>query len=204
MRNLSLLVAICGSLLVNSVMAAEPTSSTKVIYRYKNNQGVTVMDSSIPPEYVSKGYEIISRTGKVIKVVAPAPKAADAERVMRERQEQEARKQADIQLRRSYSNVADIDSAKQRNLQSLRGNIAILQANLSGVKTKLQAAQTQAAAIERSGRTLTDDVLKNIANLEQEEKDIVVQIKQREIEYESVSSKFDQDRARFIEITKAP
>ena len=162
------------------------------------------MDSSIPPEYVSKGYEIISRTGKVIKVVAPAPKAADAERVMRERQEQEARKQADIQLRRSYSNVADIDSAKQRNLQSLRGNIAILQANLSGVKTKLQAAQTQAAAIERSGRTLTDDVLKNIASLEQEEKDIVVQIKQREIEYESVSSKFDQDRARFIEITKAP
>lgn len=202
MRNLLLLISICSSLFVGIVAAAQ--SPAKVIYRYKNSQGVTVMDSSIPPEYVNKGYEVISHSGKVLRVVPPAPKAADAERVKRERQEQEARKQADIQLRRSYSNVADIESAKQRNLQSLRGNIGILQANLSGVRSKLQNAQAQAAAIERSGRPLTDDTLKNIADLEQEEKDILAQINQREIEYQSVSDRFDQERARFIEITKTP
>lgn len=202
MRNLILLISICSALLVSVVAAAQ--SPAKVIYRYKNNQGVTVMDSSIPPEYVSNGYEVVSHSGKVLKVVPPAPKAADAERVKLEQQEQEARKQADIQLRRSYSNVADIESAKQRNLQSLRGNMGILQANLSGVRSKLQNAKTQAAAIERSGRPLTDDILKNITDLEQEEKDLLAQINQRELEYQSVSDRFDQERARFQEITKTP
>lgn len=202
-RNLGLLIGICGALFISTALAAGPATKTKVIYRYKNNQGVTVMDSSIPPQYVSKGYEVVSQSGKVLKVVPPSPKAEDAERLKRERQEHAARQEADIQLRRSYSNVADIDSAKQRNLQSLRGNIGILQANLSGVRSKLQAAQAQAAAVERSGRVLHDDALKNIASLEQEEKDILTQIRQRETEYQSVSDRFDEDRARFVEITKA-
>lgn len=204
MRNLILLAVICGSLLVNSVMAAGVTSGTKVFYRYKNNQGVTVMDSSIPPEYVNKGYEVVSRSGKVLKVVAPAPKAADLERVKRERAEREAREQADIQLRRTYSNVADIESAKKRNLENLQGNIDIMRANLNSTTNKLQAAQAQAAAVERSGRSLGDDLLKSIAGFEQEQKDIAAQIKQREEEYQSMSDRFERERERFIEITGTP
>jgi hypothetical protein len=98
--------------------------------------------------------------------------------------------------------VADIDAAKSRNLESLRGNISILQANLTSARTRLQSNQSQAAAIERGGRQLSEDMLKNINNLVQEEKDIQQQIQQREAEYKEVEKKFDEDRKRFIEITK--
>lgn len=183
------------------VVAADQ-SSGKVVYRYKNKDGITVLDSSIPPQYVNNGYEILSLSGKVLKVVAPVVQGEEGARLQREKAEREERERADIQLRRSYSNVADIDAAKTRNLESLRGNISILQANLASAKTRLQGYQSQAAAIERSGRQLPDDLQKNINNLVQEEKDIQLQIQQREAEYTEVAKKFDEDRERFIEISK--
>lgn len=202
MRNLLLVLITCSSLLLSGLAVAQNTSASKVIYRYKNKEGVTVLDSKIPPEYVNNGYELISLSGKVLKTVEPAVQGAEGQRLYRERMEREAREREDVQLRRSYSNVADIDAAKTRNLESLRGNISILQANLTSARTRLQSYQSQAAAIERAGRQLPEDLLKNISNLVQEEKDIQIQIQQREEEYKSVEQKFDEDRKRFVEITQ--
>lgn len=203
MRNLLLIVISCCSLLLGDIALAQQTK-TAVIYRYKNKEGVTVLDSKIPPEYVNNGYEIVSRTGKVLKVIPPVAQGPDAERLRREKLQREEQAKEDLQLRRSYSNVADIDAAKTRNLESLRGNISILQANLVSVRKRLQTYQAQAAAVERSGRPLTDELLKNINNLVQEEKDIQAQIKQREQEHKEVAEKFDRDKKRFIEISEQP
>lgn len=200
MRKLLVFVAI--GLIFAQGVAAQANKPGKVIYRYKNSQGVTVMDSKIPAEFVNKGYEIVSISGKVIEVVPPAPAADLAAKVQQEKEAREQRERDDIQLRRSYSNVADIDAAKQRNLESLRGNINILEANLASANKRLQDYQSQAAAIERSGRQLPDELLKSINKLTQEEKDIQLQIQQREQEYNDASQKFEDDRKRFIEITQ--
>ena len=201
MRKLFSIAITCCSLLLGDLAMAQQKHST-VIYRYKNSDGVTVMDSKIPPEYVNNGYEIVSRSGKVIKTVAPVAQGAEAEQLLLEKQKREEQAREDIQLRRSYSNVADIDAAKTRNLESLRGNINILESNLVSARKRLQDYQAQAAAVERSGRSLGDDLLKNINNLVKEEKDIQAQIKQREQEYSEVEKKFDRDRERFIEISE--
>ncbi|HSC67147.1 MAG TPA: hypothetical protein VLC79_05630 [Cellvibrio sp.] len=202
MRSLLLILITCSSLLLSGWVAAQNQPKSKVIYRYKNKDGVTVMDSTIPPQYVNNGYEIMSLGGKVLKVVAPVTQGAEGDRLHQEKLAREEREREDIQLRRSYSNVADIDAAKSRNLESLRGNISILQANLASARTRLQTSQSQAAAIERGGRQLSEDLVKNINNLVQEEKDIQMQIQQRETELKAVEKKFDDDRKRFIEITK--
>ncbi len=204
MRNLFYLAITCGFLLLGDIALAQENTKGKVIYRYKNKEGVTVLDSKIPAEYVNSGYEIVSRTGKVIKVIAPVVQGAEGERLRLEKLQRVEQAREDLQLRRSYSNVADIDSAKARNLESLRGNISILQTNLTSARKRLQDYQTQAATIERSGRQLPDELLKNINNLVQEEKDIQMQIQQREQEHKEVEEKFDRDRARFIEINKQP
>lgn len=201
MRNVILLVLICSLGAMSTAWAADKMPG-KVIYRYKNNQGVTVMDATIPPEYVPKGYEVLTRSGKVIKVVAPSLEGEEAEQARAERLLREEQTRIDVQLRRSYSNVKDIDAAKARNLESLRGNIKILEANKSTAEGRLQTSLARAAELERSGRKVPEDVLKNIGSLEQEIKNIQLQIKQREVEYQSVSDRFDQDRKRFMEITK--
>lgn len=180
-----------------------PDGWGKVVYRYKNAQDVTVMDSTIPPEYVSKGYEILSLGGKVLKVVPPALVGEAAEKARQDRILAEERGKSDVLLRRSYSNVSDIDAAKERNLQSLQGNIGILEANLVNVRSRLQTSQQRAATLERGGRTVSEDLLKSIRELEQEEKDTQSQIKQRQIELQAVADKFDADRKRFLELLAA-
>ncbi len=202
MRNLLCITITCCSLLLGSIALAATEANSKVIYRYKNKEGVTVLDSKIPPEYVNDGYEIVSRSGKILKVIPPAPKGPEADRLRKEKLQREEQAREDLQLRRAYSNVADIDAAKARNLESLRGNISILQANLVSARKRLQDYQAQAAAVERGGRQLSDELLKNINNLMQEEKDIQAQIKQREQEHKEVAEKFDRDKNRFIEISK--
>lgn len=195
---------ICLALLLPSVellAQARGNSDGRVIYRYKNDQGVVVMDSKIPPEYVAKGYEVVTLSGTVLRVVEASLEGEEAEAAERARLARQELARSDVQLRRSYSSVLDIDSAKERNLQSLRSNIGILEANQHNNQGRMRQARETAAAAERLGREVPAEILKAIADLELEERDLAAQISQREVEYEQVSAKFDADRARFIEIT---
>ncbi|MGB3610232.1 MAG: hypothetical protein WA987_07615 [Cellvibrio sp.] len=174
----------------------------RVYYRYINEEGVKVINATIPPEYVPKGYEVVSLSGEVIRVVEPSPTGEEAKRAAEERKLQQQQEKADKLLRRRYSSVADIEAAKTRNLQELQGNISILTSNLSNVRAQIESQQERAASIERSGRTVGDDLLHNLANLQAEERDIQMQIKHREREYQAASDKFDQDIKRFKEISR--
>ena len=174
----------------------------KVFYRYTTSEGRKVVAQTIPPQYVRNGYEMLSLSGEVLKVVPAAPPEADAERISKERKAAREQSKIDLELRRTYSSVQDIDSAKTRNLQELKNTINILQANLSSVQSQLKTQEVHAASIERSGKTLSADVLKNISTLRTEEKELNVQIKQRDTEYQAAAVKYEQDKLRFIEITK--
>jgi len=188
---------------VSSASLAQETDK-KVFYRYTTSEGRKVVSQTIPPQYVRNGYELLTIGGQVLKVVPPSPAEADADRIAKERKAAKEQARIDLELRQTYSSVKDIDSAKTRNLQELVNTINILQANLSNVKTQLKAQEEHAATIERNGKTVSDDVLKNITTLRNEEKDLNLQIKQRQTEYETAATKYDQDRARFIEITSQP
>ena len=182
---------------------AKVDEKKKIFYRYTNNEGHKVVAQSIPPQYVRNGYEMLTLSGEILKTVAPAPAEADAERIAKERKAAKEQARVDLELRQTYSSVHDIDSAKTRNLQELVNTINILQANLASTKSQLKVQEGHAASIERNGKTVADDVLKNITTLRSEEKDLNAQIKQREMEHQTAAAKYDRDRNRFIEITGA-
>ena len=56
-------------LAVGLVVWIDSSLAEKFLYRYVNEDGVTVIHYSIPPEYVHSGYEILNRDGSVFKVV---------------------------------------------------------------------------------------------------------------------------------------
>lgn len=190
------LVIILGTL-ANLAITSQAFAADRIYYRYTNDEGVQVLNYMIPPEYVPKGYEVVSLNGEVLKVVEPAPSEEEAEQVALERKARLEQERRDKLLRRRYSSVNDIEAAKTRGLQELRGNISILTSNLSNVRAQILAGQKQAAVIERGGRSVSETLLNNLSALQSEEQNIQAQIKQREQEYQSVSDKFDRDMQRF-------
>jgi hypothetical protein len=194
-----------GNLLILLLLVSAPTfannkTTTQVYYRYLNEQGIPVMDSSIPPKYVRNGYEVVSLGGEVLRVVPPAPSEEEIERLAHERQLKQEQDKADALIRRRYSNLNDIEAVRHRSLLELQNNIDILQGNLSSTRLQIEQAEAQAASIERRGQTVSEDILKLLTDLRAEERDIQVQIKQRQVEYQSLSDKFDQDKRRFQEL----
>lgn len=188
----------------STTMAEEKKDLGKVFYRYVNENGVKVVAQTMPPKYVPAGYEVVSLHGEVIKVVPPAPPASEVERVAKEKKAARDQAIADMQLRRSYSTPGEIEAAKKRNLEELKGNTTILEANLVSARSQLKDQEAHAAKLERAGQKVSDELLNNINTLRGEEKDILAQIKQRQVEYQAASDKYDQDKKRFIEIMATP
>ena len=190
---------ILGALVLGAALVADAAAEA-VYYRYVNDNGVKVINHSIPPEYAQKGYEVVSASGKVLKVVRPALSREEAERREQERLASEALAQWDSDLRRRYSTVGDIEAAKRRKLGQLNANMSLLRTNISGLREELETYQSRAADLERAGRKIPKSLLTNIGNLKSELEITRGQVVQREAEYNEVAAKYDRDIERFRQI----
>jgi len=135
-----------------------------------------------------------------LRVVPPALSQEEAEAERQLLAAKERRQKDDLQLRRSYSSVDDIDAAKERNLQTLKSNIALLENNLENTLKRLETAKGSAAAIERSGKDAPETLLKTISGFEQEERDILVLLEARNQEMLTIEEKFEADKIRLAEL----
>lgn len=159
------------------------------LYRYINDEGSKVLDSKIPPEYVQKGYEILSATGKLIKRVPPAPSAAEIA-------ETDTHKETLIRyeaLKRRYSSTQSLEAAKLRHMESLDTSISLLKGNITSLQNQLEAQMEKAANREREGAKVPKTLIEQIANSNNELDQANRLLRSREVEKEKEREKFDKD-----------
>ena len=113
----------CVLLLVSTFL---PSPSFADLYKYTNEDGITVLDSTIPARYVKGGYTIMNQEGRVIEVVPPAlseDEIRDRDRKLAEEQAREKketdRKVADQDLLRIYSTPDDVIRARDTKIASI-------------------------------------------------------------------------------------
>lgn len=169
-------------------------------YRYINDDGVMVMDSRVPPEYVKKGYEIVTVNGRVLEVVAPAPADDEKEERAAERRRAAELAEMDRYLLRRYSSVQDIDAASERRMASFEASTAILRGNASNLELQIENLQVRAANMERSGRAVPQNILDSLQDLQAELTKLHKQMKQRELDQAQEEAKFQRERERFMVI----
>ncbi len=190
--------------LVGLLSASLPGFSQGYLYRYINDDGVTVINYSIAPEFVRRGYEILNPDGTVFKVVPRtltkdelANRSGEAYLAQVEAEEAERLRKWDKSLLLRYSTLDDIEAARSRALRELRIRISILRGNVSALKLRVEANQLQAANIERSGGQVPVAVVGAITVLQGEITITERSIVEREREVDVVDQGFQRDIDRF-------
>lgn len=191
------LLGLAVTLLAGQTLAAGQTGGPVELYRYVNEKGITVIDRmGVPPQFIGKGYEVLNDQGRVIRVVPPAPTAAEIE----QRKADAARASSDTQLLRLYTSVDDVDRARDRKLSELDGLSSVAKGNLQSLKTQQANLQARAADQERAGRQVPDDLVAQLSNLRDEEQRLLQDIdRYQQLRQQSLAN-FASDRARLAQL----
>jgi len=180
------------------VALAPSVLADNILYRYEDDNGVKVLNHTIPPEFAQKGYEVLSIRGQVIEVVAPAPSESE---VAQENAERELREQYSI-LRRRYSTIDDIERAKTRRLDNINTNISILRGNIGSINIRIENAMSKAAEMERAGRKVSSRLLRELSDSKAELMVAESSLALRLNEYENVAKRFEKDALTFAQGSK--
>lgn len=170
------------------------------LYRYVNDKGVTVLDRSVPPQYVSRGYEVLDMDGRVKQVIPAAPSREERQAMRAAELEQQRQRSADETLLRLYSSVTDLDRAHGRQIQQIEGVIATAKAGLLTLQSQRDDVQSRAASQERAGREVDPQLLQRLQGIEAERQRLERQIARHHEEMESVNVAFASRRERLAQL----
>lgn len=183
-------IVLLGLLLPGLAQAAE-------LYRYVDHRGLVVLDRhGVPPQHIARGYQVLNEQGRVIREVPPAPSAEEYQRLQAEK----ARTAADARLLRLYASVEDVKGAEVRRLAELDSVIGLTQGNLQALRNQQDNLQKQAAGHERAGRSVPENLLAQIGNLEQEQASLQRDLKRYEAVRVEAQNSFAGDRQRIAEL----
>jgi len=184
-------------LLAAPAWAIKSASGETLYYRYVNEQGSRVINHTLPPKFAQLGYELVTASGTVVKVVEAALSGEDAKLLEEKRLRDAELAVWDKELRRRYSSVRDIEAAKERKLAEVDGNLAILDSNVRNLRKQIADQHARAANTERSGRKVSKAVLNTLTALEKELVNARSKIEQRRILRVAIIEKFAKDADRF-------
>jgi len=191
-----------GSLVLAMTLAT--WADARNLYRYRDDNGVLVVDFHVPAEYVDNGYEVLNDAGVVVDVVPRAltnnerQDATLQRRLQQEAADERIRlQQWDESLLLRYSSVEDIESARDRSLRDLKIRVSILKSNRRSLRQKVENTQARVAEAERAGRQPTAQDLEIIDQLKDEIASTERQIADRQSQIDEVSDGYQRDINRF-------
>lgn len=172
------------------------SAEARQYYRYKDDDGQIVINSSIPPDFVPRGYEIVDDKGVVLRVVEPQLSEEEINKRAEETARVEAERARDAELMRLYRNPIDVDRAMLTWLSRLDMEIRLKNNRIAILRTEFNELQADAADLERSGQEVDADILTGMADLESQIDRLRDDIANIELRKEAAEARFQAERER--------
>lgn len=177
--------------IVLAAVACLPLAAAAQSYRCVGTDGKKYYGQSIPPQCTGQPVEQLNAQGLVVRRIDAAASADD--RARKEAEEAERRKREavskeegrrDRALLATYTSEKDIEDARSR---ALRGN----QDAVKEIEAKVAALRQKRAAPGADARLMDIDLRAQEGLLAAKTKDV-----------EQINHRYDEDRKRYVELTK--
>ena len=132
-------------------------------YRYYNGSGQPSLSSTITDQHLKYGYEALDRNMQVIKRVPPYSTESYA-RQKAKRDAEATKRQADMNLRRTYGSVTQAVAKRKLMLADMASRKSYIQTQLIGLQRMLSKDIAQAATYERQSKPVPAMLQKSITD----------------------------------------
>lgn len=190
-------------------IAALPFAAEAQSYRCVGKDGKKYYGQSLPPQCIGQPAEQLNAQGMVVKRIDP--QASAAERASKEADDVERKKREALSkeegrrnraLLATYTSEKDIEGARARALQDNQSAVKDIEGKIAALKKRQGDLEKERKAQQGKG--------KPPAKLEQDIKNAEIDLKAQEgllaakrKEVDSINSKYDDDKKRYLELTKS-
>ena len=190
-------------LLIIPLLLSSAVSAERLI-RWVDKEGKVHYSDRVPVEHIDNARSELNARGVEIRKTDAAKTAeqiAQEKELARLRVEQqrliEEQRARDRVLLRSFRSSDDILMTRDGKLTAIDTSILVTRSNIKRLKLKLTEMQKKAANLERQGKNISDNVLKDIEGTRQQLKDGYATIIRKEQDKEGIRIAYAADLARF-------
>lgn len=165
------------------------------LFRWTDEKGVAHYGDRIPPQYVQKGYKVISEQGITVYTIEPSLASP----------EQEAMHQNlsthDRGLLLSFNNIDEIIANRDRKLSDLDSTITLTNDIIQMIQSRLRDLTRQAADLERNNEAVPADLQTAISSAQNKINEYQKLRNQHQTNRDQIARQFDADIKRYRELT---
>jgi Domain of unknown function (DUF4124) len=211
------LLALAISLVLSPVLlGAQRTQGTApsskgaaTAYKWVDEQGVTHYGDAVPPEYSRQGRSELNAQGVELRQLPRQLTPAEAEVAQTKAAADARRRQHDSFLLTTYSHVADIERLRDERIALIdsqmdiaRGSIESNQQRLKELELRLRTFLPYSTA--PGARRVPDQLARELVRTMKEKDQLHEALKSREKEKAELRARFNDDIARYKELTTRP
>jgi len=165
------------------------------IIKWVDEKGVTHYGDRMPVQDANRNNSVLNKQGLVVKRNQPAA-------AVKPEQDQASvdQQRHDRALRAAFSNEQEIDSARDRNLQTDETAIKELEQRMSIAQARMDANKKLADDFIKRKKTVPFDLNQELQNSSMEIARTKQQIAQRQQSMEATRQRYDNDKRRFVEL----
>ena len=181
--------------------------ATAKLYKWVDDKGTTHYGETIPPEYANKDRAELNKSGRLIKkieVPTPAERQAQEQADAKKRADEKAaveKKRRDMTLTSTYSNVKEIDLARNRNLQQVNARINNNNSQLKLANDNLLGLQKESEGYTRANKQIPASLQEDLQESQARVDKLRLNLEKSLAEKAAVEARYDADKVRYQELT---
>lgn len=174
---------------------------------WTNSDGIRECGNAVPPEYAQQGHDEINKAGIRVKHHERAKTEAElAEEARLKAVEEEKKRLAEEQaahdrvLLNTFASEDEIVMARDGKITSIKTEIRLTNRSMNAAEDRLQKLRKQAANFERAGKPVTEKLIKDIQQTQDQIKEYEAFIANKQVEKDRIQQQFESDVTRYREL----